>query len=174
MFKIFPVSFDTSKGRLHVIDRLSYSLKPGETLGIVGESGSGKSVSSLAVMSLLPSNAKITAEKMQFLEHDLLTISESKKQSLRGGDMAMIFQDPMTSLNPCFTVGFQLSEAIKAHQRDLSKKDRRDKSIELLKSVGIPSPRNSYESLPSSFVWRDEPAGHDSDGSSLQTQTAHC
>lgn len=146
--KNLSVSFQTPRGVVNAVQDLSLTIKPSETLGIVGESGSGKSVSSLAIMGLLPPNATVSADKIQFLDYNLQKISESQKQDIRGRDIAMIFQDPMTSLNPAFTVGFQIMETLKIHQKELSKKDRRDKAVELLKSVGIASPETRLNSYP--------------------------
>jgi dipeptide transport system ATP-binding protein len=111
----------------------------GEVLAIVGESGSGKSVSMLAVMGLLPWTAKITADKIDFDGRDLLNITPADRRKITGKDMAMIFQEPMSSLNPCFTVGFQLMEALQTHL-DMNKPARRKRAIELLEEVGIPGP----------------------------------
>jgi len=139
------VSFETRRGVVNVIDNLSFSLEKGRTLGIVGESGSGKSVTSLAVMGLLPPTAQIPSGTVKFDGRDVLKMSEGERQSLRGGRMAMIFQDPMTSLNPSFTVGFQIEEALRTHgiQGNL-----RDRTIELLKQVGIPDPASRLDSYP--------------------------
>ena len=142
------VYFDTPRGTLHAIRDLSFSLNAGETLGIVGESGSGKSVTSLALMDLLANNAHVEAERMQLLQHDLRKLSERQKQSLRGSEMAMIFQDPMSSLNPCFSVGFQLMETLKIHQPELTKQARENKAIELLQQVGIPSAQTRLDAYP--------------------------
>jgi len=142
------VGFETRAGLVHAVQNLSFEVRQGETLGIVGESGSGKSVSSLALMGLLPPNAHVTADKMMLMRDDLLTISEKHKQALRGGDMAMIFQDPMTSLNPAFTIGYQLMEVLQIHQEDLSKQQRHDKSISLLKDVGISFPEARMNAYP--------------------------
>lgn len=142
------VGFKTRAGIVHAVQDLSFAVKKGETLGIVGESGSGKSVASLALMGLLPPNAMLQAEKMMFGRDDLLTISEKHRQSLRGGDMSMIFQDPMTSLNPSYTVGYQLMEALEYHQEQLTKEERRHKSIELLRNVGISSPELRMKAYP--------------------------
>ena len=142
------VGFKTRGGLVHAVQDLSFEVKKGEVLGIVGESGSGKSVSSLALMGLLPANAMVQAEKMMFGRDDLLTISEKHRQSLRGGDMSMIFQDPMTSLNPSYTVGYQLMEALEYHQEQLSKNERWNKSVELLKNVGIASPEARMKAYP--------------------------
>ena len=98
------------------MDRISYQVNQGEVLGIVGESGSGKSVSSLAVMGLIDFPGRVSAKGLSFEGKDLLSLAPKEKQELIGADIAMIFQDPMTSLNPAYTVGFQIMEAIKAHQ----------------------------------------------------------
>ena len=141
------ISFDTMRGKLHAIKNLSFHLKQGETLGIVGESGCGKSISSMATMGLLPNTAEVHAQKMQFEGKDLLTMSEKQRCRLRGGDMAMIFQDPMTSLNPSFTVGFQIEEVLRIHQ-NLSKSEAKKQVIELLNQVGIPAPESRVNSFP--------------------------
>jgi dipeptide transport system ATP-binding protein len=139
------VSFETRRGLVNVIEDLSFELHKGRTLGIVGESGSGKSVTSLAVMGLLPPNGIIPTGSIKFDGRDVLKMSEGERQALRGRRMAMIFQDPMTSLNPSFTIGFQIEEAFKTHgiQGDL-----RGKTVELLKQVGIPDPASRLDSYP--------------------------
>ena len=139
------VAFETRRGLVHVIQDMNFELKRGRTLGIVGESGSGKSVSSLAVMGLLPPTAKIGSGRVMFDGRDLLKASEAEMQSLRGGRLAMIFQDPMTSLNPSFTVGFQIEEALKTHG---VKGDLREKAVELMAQVGIPDPALRLTSYP--------------------------
>lgn len=139
------VAFETRRGLVHVIQDMSFELKRGRTLGIVGESGSGKSVSSLAVMGLLPPTARIGKGRVMFDGRDLLKASEGEMQSLRGGRLAMIFQDPMTSLNPSFTVGFQIEEALKTHG---VKGDLREKAVELMAQVGIPDPALRLQSYP--------------------------
>jgi dipeptide transport system ATP-binding protein len=129
------------------VDKVSMTVDAREVLAIVGESGSGKSVSMLAVMGLLPWTAKVTADKIEFDGRDLLKITPSERRDITGKDMAMIFQEPMSSLNPCFTVGFQLMEAIKTHL-DLDKAQRRKRAIELLEQVGIPAPESRLNSFP--------------------------
>lgn len=140
------VSFETRRGLVNVIEGLSFELKSGRTLGIVGESGSGKSVTSLAVMGLLPPTGRVSQGQVSFEGKDLLEASEKEMQSLRGGDLAMIFQDPMTSLNPSFTVGFQIKEALKQH--GLGKGDLDARAADLLKQVGIPDPALRLKSYP--------------------------
>lgn len=139
------VSFETRRGIVNVIENLSFTVEPGRTLGIVGESGSGKSVTSLAVMGLLPPNARVTSGRVLLNDKDLLRASESEMQDIRGGQLAMIFQDPMTSLNPSFTVGFQLEEAMRVHGM---KGNLRERAIEMLKLVGIPDPAMRLNSYP--------------------------
>ena len=139
------VAFETRRGLVQVIQDLSFTVHRGRTLGIVGESGSGKSVTSLAVMGLLPPTARIARGSIQLQGQELLTASEKDLQRLRGGRLAMIFQDPMTSLNPSFTVGFQIEEALRTHgvQGDL-----RNKAADLMAQVGIPDPALRLNSYP--------------------------
>lgn len=108
------VHFGDEGTPFRAVDRISYQVEPGQVLGIVGESGSGKSVSSLAVMGLIDYSGKVMADNLVFNGRDLQKISDNERRQLIGADMAMIFQDPMTSLNPCYTVGFQIMEAIKS------------------------------------------------------------
>jgi len=141
------VAFSTLHGPFKAVDGVSLSVDEGDVLAIVGESGSGKSVSMLALMGLLPWTAKITADRMMFDGQSLLGISKSARRRLIGKDLAMIFQEPMTSLNPCFTVGFQLTEGIKTHLGG-SRADHRKRAIELLDLVGIPSPEQRLSAFP--------------------------
>jgi dipeptide transport system ATP-binding protein len=141
------VDFKTSNGAFRAVDHVSMTVDAGEVLAIVGESGSGKSVSMLAVMGLLPWTAKVTADRVNFDGRDLLNITPDQRRKITGKDLAMIFQEPMTSLNPCFTVGFQLMEAMKTHL-DLDKPQRRKRAIELLEEVGIPAPETRLSSFP--------------------------
>src|SRR6187399_1763212 len=139
--------FHTEEGTVKAVDDLSFKIEQGRTLGIVGESGSGKSVTSLSIMRLLSSTARIESGKIAFLGRDLVRLPEREMQSIRGRDISMIFQEPMTSLNPVFTVGAQIMEAIILHQR-VSKAEARQKTIELLKEVGIPKPEQRVDSYP--------------------------
>jgi dipeptide transport system ATP-binding protein len=141
------VDFKTSSGFFRAVDHVSMAVDSREVLAIVGESGSGKSVSMLAVMGLLPWTAKITADKIEFDGRDLLKITPDERRQITGKDMAMIFQEPMSSLNPCFTVGFQLMEAMKTHL-DLDKAQSKKRAIELLEHVGIPAPETRLSSFP--------------------------
>ena len=130
------VSFDTSVGLFKAVDGIDVSVDSREVLAIVGESGSGKSVAMLAVMGLLPGTATVTADKMEFEGVDLLKMSAHDKRQIIGRDIAMIFQEPVASLNPCFTVGFQLEEVLGRHL-GLHGRKARDRAVELLKLVGI-------------------------------------
>ena len=141
------VEFKTSSGAFRAVDHVSMNVDAGEVLAIVGESGSGKSVAMLAVMGLLPWTATVTADKINFDGRDLLNITPEDRRKITGKDMAMIFQEPMTSLNPCFTVGFQLMEAMQTHL-DLDKAQRKKRAIELLEEVGIPAPETRLSSYP--------------------------
>ncbi|MDR9812680.1 ABC transporter ATP-binding protein [Rhizobium hidalgonense] len=141
------VEFQTSSGLFRAVDRVSLACDKGEILSVVGESGSGKSVAMLALMGLLPWTAKITADRMQFDGQDLRGISGRQRRRIVGKDMAMIFQEPMSSLNPCFTVGFQLGETLRVHM-GLNRRERRERSIELLNLVGIPAPEDRLSNFP--------------------------
>jgi dipeptide transport system ATP-binding protein len=141
------VDFKTSNGNFRAVDHVSMHVDAGEVLAIVGESGSGKSVAMLATMGLLPWTATVTADRITFDGHDFLKITPDQRRKITGKDIAMIFQEPMTSLNPCFTVGFQLIEAMQAHL-DLDKKQSRLRAIALLEEVGIPAPETRLASFP--------------------------
>ena len=141
------VEFETAAGPFRAVNGVSLSVDEREVLAIVGESGSGKSVSMLAVMGLLPWTATVKADRMTFAGRDLLSISSSNRRRIIGKDIAMIFQEPMASLNPCFTVGFQIEETLRFHL-GLDRKARRARAIELLKAVGIPEPAERLDSYP--------------------------
>jgi dipeptide transport system ATP-binding protein len=141
------VEFKTGSGMFRAVDRVSLTVDIGEVLAIVGESGSGKSVAMLAVMGLLPWTANVTAKRLRFDGRDLLTMSPQDRRKITGKDIAMIFQEPMSSLNPCFTVGFQLMEALKTHL-DMGKAERHARAVELLNEVGIPAPQSRLLAFP--------------------------
>jgi dipeptide transport system ATP-binding protein len=141
------VEFETATGMFRAVDGVSISVDKREVLAIVGESGSGKSVSMLAVMGLLPWTAKVTADKMMFDGTDLMKLSPKERRQLVGKDMAMIFQEPMASLNPCFTVGFQIEEVLKVHM-GMDRTQRRARAVELLTLVGISEPAERLGSFP--------------------------
>jgi oligopeptide/dipeptide ABC transporter ATP-binding protein len=140
------VTFPTDDGAVKAVRGVSYTVRPGESIGIVGESGSGKSVSSLAVMGLLPKTARVTGS-VRFRGRELLGLDENEYGKLRGNRIAMIFQDPLTSLNPVYTIGWQIAEAVRAHN-DVSREEARDRAIELLSIVGIPFPEQRVDSYP--------------------------
>ncbi|HEX5565158.1 MAG TPA: ABC transporter ATP-binding protein [Sporosarcina sp.] len=140
-------SFYTDDGEVKAVDGVSFTLPHGKTLGIVGESGSGKSITALSILRLLANNGKIIGGEVRFKGEDLLSYSDKQMRDIRGNAISMIFQEPMTSLNPVFTVGQQISESLMKHQ-DMSKKAAHLKSIELLKLVGIPSPDKRVRQYP--------------------------
>ena len=141
------VEFRTGGGRFRAVDEVDIQVDEGDVLAIVGESGSGKSVSMLATMGLLPWTATVTAERMRFGDVDLATVDPKRRRSIVGRDIAMIFQEPMSSLNPCFTVGFQIREALKAHL-GLGRTERRRRAVELLELVGLPEPEKRLRAFP--------------------------
>ena len=139
--------FHTEDGIVKAVDGVTFEVFPGETLGIVGESGCGKSVTSLSIMRLLDEKGEIAGGKIIFDDQDVMAIPESKMMKIRGNDMAMIFQEPMTALNPVFTIGFQIMEAILLHQ-DVDEKKARKMAIDMLKKVGIPEPEKRIDEYP--------------------------
>ena len=141
------VEFETATGMFRAVDGVSIKVDKREVLAIVGESGSGKSVSMLAVMGLLPWTAKVTANRMMFDGTDLMKLSPKERRRIVGKDMAMIFQEPMASLNPCFTIGFQIEEVLKVHM-GMDRAERRARAIELLTLVGISEPAERLGSFP--------------------------
>ncbi|RTF22748.1 oligopeptide/dipeptide ABC transporter ATP-binding protein [Serratia marcescens] len=141
------VHFGDEGTPFRAVDRISYSVEQGQVVGIVGESGSGKSVSSLAIMGLIDFPGKVMADKLEFNGQDLRKISEKERRQLVGSEVAMIFQDPMTSLNPCYTVGYQIMEALKVHQGG-NRRTRRQRAIDLLTQVGIPDPASRLDVYP--------------------------
>ncbi|GAB4357307.1 MAG: ATP-binding cassette domain-containing protein [Kiloniellaceae bacterium] len=141
------VDFQTAHGLFRAVDGVDLDVDEGDLVAIVGESGSGKSVSMLALMGLLPWTAKVTADRLAFDGRDLLTLSPRERRRIIGKDMAMIFQEPMTSLNPCFTIGFQITESLKTHLGG-TRAERRRRAIELLDLVGIPAPETRLSAFP--------------------------
>jgi peptide/nickel transport system ATP-binding protein len=147
--KNLKTGFKTDDGHFLAVDDVSFKLEEGKTLGIVGESGCGKSVTSLSVMRLIPTPpGKIEGGEILFDGKNLLTLSDEEMRKIRGNDIAMIFQEPMTSLNPVFTIGNQIGEAIALHQKGLSNAQIRAKTIEMLQLVGIPEPGNRVDDYP--------------------------
>ncbi len=142
------VEFDTRHGRVTALAGISLDVRPGETLGIVGESGCGKSITALAMMGLIPSPpGHLTGGEIRFGREDITRASPRRLRQLRGGDISMIFQAPMTSLNPVFTAGDQIAEAILLHQ-DVTAAEARKQAVELLRTVGIPEPERRAAAYP--------------------------
>jgi dipeptide transport system ATP-binding protein len=141
------VTFATRFGDSKVVDGVDLGVDPNEALAIVGESGSGKSVAMLAVMGLLPATATVTADRLVFEGRDLRKLTPAQRRGIIGKDMAMIFQEPMSSLNPCFTAGFQIGEALRAHL-GLGRAARKRRVIELLSEVGITDPERRAHAFP--------------------------
>ncbi|MBS4955618.1 MAG: ABC transporter ATP-binding protein [Clostridium sp.] len=148
--KNLKTSFKTHIGDVQSVRGVSFHLDKGEALGVVGESGCGKSVTMMTIMRLLGENAKIEAENITFDDKDITKPTEKLMQTIRGNDMSMIFQDPMTSLNPLFTVGDQLTEHLIKHKK-ISKKEAKEKAIKMLDMVGIPSPEKRLKQYPHEF-----------------------
>lgn len=141
------VEFGTLENPFRAVDNVTLSIEEGETIGVVGESGSGKSVTMLALMGLIAYPGRVKADRLTFAGTDLLTLSDADRRHITGKDIAMVFQEPMTSLNPCFSVGFQIMETLKVHEGG-TKKERRERTIELLDQVGIPAPATRLSSFP--------------------------
>jgi peptide/nickel transport system ATP-binding protein len=148
--KDLAVQFATRKSTIYAVNGISFDLDAGETLGIVGESGCGKSVTSLAMLGILPKQGKVTSGTVEFGGQDLIGMSDSQLRDIRGGDIAMIFQDPMTSLNPVLRIERQLTESIRKHL-DLDKDGARAEAISLLEQVGIPDAESRLRNYPHQF-----------------------
>lgn len=140
-------SFSTKRGWIHPVDEVSYSIEKGQTLGVVGESGCGKTVMSFSVMGLIDSPGKISSGKILFHNTDLTKQSRDNMRKMRGKKIAMIFQEPMTALNPVLTIGFQIIEQIRTHE-DITKAEALNRAVELLKKVGIPAPEKRVHNYP--------------------------
>ena len=139
--------FPVKRGIVHAVEDVSFDVDAGEILAIVGESGSGKSVTSLSIMGLLGEPGHVASGEVKFEGKDLVGLSEKDYRQLRGNDMAMIFQEPMTSLNPVYRIGNQIVEAIRTHEK-VGKKEARERAIDLLRKVGIPSPEKRIDDYP--------------------------
>jgi dipeptide transport system ATP-binding protein len=141
------VAFPSRIATARAVDQVSITIAQGQSLGVVGESGSGKSLTMLAVMGLVPYPGQLTVDRLAFKDRDLTRLSRRERRRLAGRSMAMIFQDPMTSLNPCFTVGFQLVETLRVHEK-IDRKAARRRAIALLEQVGIPAPESRMGAFP--------------------------
>src|SRR5947209_992813 len=148
--KNLRVHFPTEDGVVKAVDGVSFSILPGETLGVVGESGSGKSVTFLTVMGLTNRKSAIVEGEVWFQGQDLLKLPKDELQGIRGSKIGMVFQDPMTSLHPFYKVGDQISETILAHQK-VSRKEAAERAVDMLRRVGIPKPEERARQFPHEF-----------------------
>lgn len=146
--KNLRTQYTTDDGSLYPVDDVSFVVKKGQTLGIVGESGCGKSQTALSIMRLIQKPGKTVGGEVLFKGENLLTKSEAQMREILGNQMAMIFQEPMTSLNPVYTIGDQVEESIRLHQKNLTPVQAKQKTIDMLKLVGIPAPEKRYEEYP--------------------------
>ena len=162
--------FFTREGVVRAVDGVSFSVEKGKTLGIVGESGCGKSVTALSIMGLIPKPpAQIVSGSVMYEGRDLTKLSERQLEDVRGREIAMIFQDPMTSLNPTLTIGTQITETIRRHY-DVSQKQADKKAVELLEKVRIPRAAERLERLPAPLLGRHAPARDDRDRALLRPE----
>jgi oligopeptide/dipeptide ABC transporter ATP-binding protein len=145
--KDLRTSFFTDAGEVRAVDGVSFAVEPGKLMGLVGESGSGKTASVLSVMRLLPERARVMGGAVLFEGRDLLKLSEPEMRAVRGGKIAMIFQEPMTSLNPVFTIGSQIGEAVRLHQHT-ARRETLERTIEALRLVGIADPERRVNDYP--------------------------
>jgi peptide/nickel transport system ATP-binding protein len=151
--------FYTEDGIVKAVDDVSFNIKKGEIIGVVGESGCGKSVTAMSIMRLIPSPpGKIVGGEILFEDKNILELKDAEMRKIRGNDIAVIFQEPMTSLNPIFTIGYQIEEVIMLHQKS-NKVEAKKKAVEMLKLVGVPRADEIVECYP------HEPKGHDCNGS---------
>ena len=147
--KDLVVEFKTDRGTIKAVNGVNFDVFKGKTVGIVGESGSGKSVSALAIMGLIPNPpGRVASGQILFNGKSLVDMDQSEMRKIRGNKIAMIFQEPMTSLNPVFTIGNQIEEVVELHQPNLSKKERQAKAVDMLRLVGIPSPEKRVNEYP--------------------------
>lgn len=146
--KNLKTQFFTDKGVITAVNGIDFQIEDGKTVCIVGESGSGKSITSLSIMQLLEESGKITQGEIIFEGKNLLEFTEKDMRAIRGKDISMIFQEPMTSLNPSYTVGYQVDEVLKLHQKNLNKMQRKKKVIDAFELVGIPNAKDKYNEYP--------------------------
>ena len=146
--KNLKVSFATKFGRINAVNDISFSVNEGEVVTIVGESGSGKSVTALSLLKLIAKNGKLRSGALHFCGKDLALLGEQEMKNIRGSDISMIFQDPMTSLNPVLTVGYQMEEALRFHKKEMSREQRKARMIEMLQKVRISNPEQRLKQYP--------------------------
>ncbi len=152
VFTNYSMGFRNDDGEvINMLDNVSFTVKEGKAVGIVGESGCGKSMTNLSIMRLLPSSAVIQGGKILFKGNNLLKLSQHEMEAIRGKDIAMIFQEPMTSLNPVLNIGFQIGEVLQCHSPELSKEQVKNAVLEQLRVVGIPNPEKRYGQYPHQF-----------------------
>ena len=164
------IGFNTDDGYIRVVEDVSLAIAEGETVGLVGESGSGKSVTAQTIMRLLPSPpSRIEAGRVMFEGRDLLALSEREMQEVRGNRLAMIFQEPMTSLNPTMTAGAQIAESLLVH-RGMTEREARPLAIDMLRKVGIGAPERRYRAISARTLRRLAPAGDDRHGARLRAE----
>ena len=172
--KELKTHFNTERGRVTAVDGISFHLEEGEILGVVGESGCGKSVTSQSILRLFDEKHTVKYDGEILLNGlDLLKLPMSKMQKLRGNDVSMIFQDPLSSLNPVYTIGYQIAESVMLHQK-VSKKAAYERAVEMLRLTGIPAPEKKSERLSPSIIRRHETARDDCNGAGLPAKAAHC
>ena len=157
---------------VHALDGVSLTVDPGECLGIVGESGCGKTMTALSIMRLLPPGGHIVGGKIILDGTEISALDDNSMRHVRGNEIGMIFQDPMTSLNPTIKIGDQISETVRLH-RGATNVQARERAIEVLGLVGMPRPAERVEQLPASVVRWHAPAGDDRHGAGLRAETAH-
>ena len=166
------VSFHTPDGIVQAVRNLSFTVEAGQTLGIVGESGSGKSVSTQTIVGLTP-GAHISG-RAQFDGQNLFAMEPDELQAIRGAQIAMIFQDPLSSLHPYYRVGWQIVEMVRAHDRSITKKAARERAVDLLRLVGISQPARRVHDFPAPVFRRDAPTRDDRHGDGVESEAAHC
>lgn len=172
--KDLKVSFYKRRREGQAVRDVNFTLEEGQTLGIIGESGSGKSVSGMSVMGLVPSiGGKIRSGEIIYEGTDLLKLSPKEMRKIQGNKIAMIFQEPMTSLNPVFTVGYQLCEPLRFHLH-MHKEEAEKRAVELLRMVGLSSPEKRVLQYPASAFWRDAPARDDCHGAGMSAEHTDC
>ena len=172
--KDLKVSFFTPAGEVKAVDGISYSIKENEVMGIVGESGSGKSVEAYSIMGLLQQPGKVVGGSITFDGEDVLSYNKEQYREFRGQKAGMIFQNPMTCLNPVYTIGDQLMEALRCHDKSISKQEAKKRAIEMLELVGINNADKRVDQYPHEFSGGMRQRAMDRHGHDLSSQAPHC